>query len=136
MCEFLNLGDCSTSTYDPLPPRPCKSRGLWWSWMSSSVSGKLEPVFDCEAASLGVKLWTVQTTTRFPLCCSVHTPVMCSSCVRSATSQDDPDRQEQKLFFTTMNFWILYVNFWFFPKTKSRPPYYELKKPIQKWKRI
>jgi hypothetical protein len=107
VCEFLNLGDYSTSTYDLLPPRTCKNRELWWSCMSSSVSWYLP------GRSLGAKLWAVQATIRFPLYCSVHTHVMCSSCVRSATSQDDQDSQEQNLFFTTMNFyWITWMLHW------------------------
>ncbi len=51
---------------------------------------------------MGSKLWTVQATTRFPLCCSVHTHVMCSSYVCSAHLRMTLIRQEPKLFFTTL----------------------------------
>ena len=135
VCEFLNLGDCSTSTYDPLPPRPCKSRGLWWSCMSSSVSrylpgrggiavpsgketcsgkwpadlcsGKLEPAFYCEAAHPWAPNRGPSRLQPGSLSAVPFTPTWCvpGVCAQQHWAQDDLDVQEQKLFFTTMKFY-------------------------------
>ncbi len=62
-------------------------------------------------ASLGAKLWPVQAKTRFPLCCSVHTHVMCSWCVCSATlSSGWPWCAEAKNVFYHNEILLNYLN--------------------------
>ncbi len=97
VCEFLNLGGFSTSTYD--------------SWMSSSVSRYLSGRGDIDVPS-GKETCSEKWPT--DLCSGkLESSYYCetiTSCVCSGTSQDDPDSQEQKLLFTTMNFyWITLV---------------------------